>query len=299
MGSVTLKYLRAGGVVCATIKMRNNNDHPVKIVADVANPLDHDWDNFAEMLWKFAVHYLASEGLTETSAETRGILVYIFHGQYLLSRTVRKKQVHALKPIIHALHFKLTANRSRFVNDVDLHFQQLYELLDKHPEWDKFLDDQAEGVAPRALLIAVEVGIRSYAFSKKAKLTMGVGANKVVSRLFYKNIDAWRKMESYITGVRFHRGKTSYRKWEDFLWADFVERNKLAITFTKRHLPLSDGEDHFGGELKDPPQWTMPGTLPSKTKHGKRHRKIKIEPRVRGSAPKKFDPTTGTLIDLS
>jgi len=31
----------------------------------------------------------------------------------------------------------------------------------------------------------------------------------------------------------------------------------MARTFRVRYLPLSDGEDHFGGLVDDPKQWSM------------------------------------------
>ena len=108
MGSLTTKYLRAGGVVCATIKMRNKNESPVMIKFDTSNPLKADWNNFAEILWKFAIHYLASEGMTETSYGTRAILVYVFHGNYVTTRKLRGKETQVERPILHALHYNLT-----------------------------------------------------------------------------------------------------------------------------------------------------------------------------------------------
>jgi hypothetical protein len=295
MASLTLKYLRAGGVVCATTKMRNRNEHPVRVRVHEDNPIDQDWDNHPEILWKFAIHYLASEGLTETSEETRPILVYIFHGQYHFTRTVRESKKLYLKPILHALHFNLTSHRSRFVTGVEKHFKQLFDLLDKHPTWEQFLDDQGDGAPTRAFLIAVEVGIRSYAFATNSKMTMGVGVNKVLSKRLYANIKPWRKIECYVTGVRFRRGRTSYRRWEDFLWSDFVERKHLAETFIQRHLPLSDGEDHFGGELTDPPQWAAvsPALEKKAQKSSTRNTKVKVERSVR---PLKFDASTGSLV---
>ena len=286
--------------------MRDNNDHPVNIRAAENNPLSADWSNYTEILWKFAVHYLANEGLTETSEETRGILMYIFHGKYEFGRTIRDEKKYCDKPIIHALHFTLTAHRSRFVTGVETHFQTLFDLLDIHPDWENFVDDGGEGVAPRALLIAVEQAIRSYALGPTAKLTMGVGVNKVLNKKMYASILRWRKVECYITGIRFRRGRTSYRKWEDFDWVDFVERKALAKTFIKRHLPLSDGEDHFGGELKDPPNWTTGRSVHSKEpkKRSSSAVQVKVKPSDshRDSAPMKFDPKTGSLVpyvDLS
>ena len=166
------------------------------------------------------------------------------------------KKKNFLKPVIHYLHFNLTAHRSRFVCGVAVHFKALYDLLDKNPDWEKFLADGGKGVSPRAYLIAVEMGIRSFAMTPGAKLTMGIGNNKLVTREIYANITPWRKTECYITAVRFRKGRTTYNKWENYLWSDFVERNVLHTTFNNRHLPICDGGDHFGGELKDPPSWT-------------------------------------------
>lgn len=301
MASLTLKYLRAGGVVYAIQKMRDFNEYPVRIQASPDNTLTTDWSNFSEILWKFAIHYLASEGLTETSELSRSILVYIFHGEYVFSRLKVKNKVKTRKevnkPIIHALHFNLTANRSRFVQHVEEHFHKLFKVLDEHPEYEKYLDDRGEADVPRLLLIAVETGVRAYAFAKNAKLTMGIGPKKKVTKRVYASINAWRKIETYITAIRFRRGKTSYRRWWDFAWCDFVERQALAETFRARHLPLSDGGDHFGGGLKDPPQWTEEPTIATSKPLTK---KVKLEPREGADSssqtPMRFDAETGSLV---
>ena len=134
---------------------------------------------------------------------------------------------------------------------------------------------------------------------------MGIDHARQVTRRLYSIIQAWRKVECYIAGVRFRRSRTTYRKWEDFSWSDYVERNALAQTFIQRHLPLSDGEDHFGGELKDPPEWGGHGlcvlskTTKTNKSTGKKKSKVKPEPQ---EVPMKFDVTKGCLvpyIDLS
>ena len=301
MPSLTTKYLRQGGVVYATIKMRNKNEYPVVIKADITNPLKSEWNNSASILWTFAIHYLASEGMTKTSDGERAILVYIFHGVYLCTRKVRGKEHQSEKPILHALHNSLTANRSRFIHGVELHFQQFYQLLDEHPEWEKFLDDMGDGEPPRMYLVAVEVAIRSYVFGPKAKLTMGVG-NQKITRKFYADIYPWRKTECYVTGVRYRRGRTSYQRWQCFSWFDHNERNKLAETFVTRHLPLSNGEDHFGGEIKDPPAWTTSSHQPVTKRPRTRKTRVKVEPRAEVATAMKFDKRRGALVpyvDLS
>ena len=175
--------------------------------------------------------------------------------------------------------------------------------MDKNPSWEKLLDDEGEGEAPRAYLIAVEMGTRSYAFDKRtSKLTMDIDPARQVTRRLYGEIQPWRKYECYIAGVRFRRSRTTYRKWEDFSWSDYTERNKLYRTYMNRHLKLSDGEDHFGGELKDPPEWADHRFLSSTTKKssGKKKSKkttVKPEPKPKPSSdPMRFDEVKGCLV---
>ena len=297
--------------MCAVVEdMRNRNHHPARIKSGEDNDLTDTWFNEVPILWKFYYRYLNKEGLTATSNGVDDLFAYVFHGKYNFTRKLKKgkdgksETRTVLKPVVHALHFKLTAHRSRHTTDVATHFEELYKLLDDNPEWVKFLDDGGvESDVPRALLIAVEKAIRSYAFAKNSKLTMGIGHARQVTRRLYSIILAWRKVECYIAGVRFRRSRTTYRKWEDFSWSDYVERNALAQTFIQRHLPLSDGEDHFGGELKDPPEWgglcVLSKTTKTNKSTGKKKSKVKPEPQ---EVPMKFDVTKGCLvpyIDLS
>ena len=130
-----------------------------------------------------------------------------------------------------------------------------------------------------------------------------IGKTKTVTRYVYKHIRAWRKIECYISGVRFRRERPSYRKLEDFSWNDFVERENLAKTFVVRHLPV--GEDHFGGLLKDPPEWDDSVRAPVRKKARKgRSNKVKIEPQNHETTavPMQYDVESGNLvpvIDLS
>ena len=56
------------------------------------------------------------------------------------------------------------------------------------------------------------------------------------------------------------RQRESYRQWDNFKWTDYVERQKLAMTFMKRHFPLSKA-GAFGGKL-DPKAWTDGASSP-------------------------------------
>ena len=299
-------------------EMRNRNHHPVRIKPGEDNQLTVVWSNEVPTLWEFCYKYLAKEGLTASSKGVEDLFAYVFHGRYVYIRTRKDKDGHKEKkriekPIIHALHFNLTAHRSRFTANVHQHFREFYRQLDKNPSWEKLLDDEGEGEAPRAYLIAVEMGTRSYAFDKRtSKLTMGIGPARQVTRRLYGEVEPWRKYECYIAGVRFRRSRTTYRKWEDFSWSDYTERNKLYRTYMNRHLKLSDGEDHFGGELKDPSEWDDNRFLPSTTTTTKKSKKssgkkkskkttVKREPKP-SSVPMRFDEVKGCLvpfIDLS
>ena len=125
---------------------------------------------------------------------------------------------------------------------------------------------------------------------------MGIGAKRVCSKNIYTSILPWRKMETHVT----------YKKWQNFDWFDFVERDNLAVTFMNRHLPLSDGGDHFQGRLKDPELWTAGSPAPAaspkikKTKRSsraagkKKNPKVKVEPTVH----RRFDSETGRLVSI-
>jgi len=283
--------------------MRNRNKTPVKIRPSEDNKLKCVWDNSVPILWEFAMRYLAKEGMEETSEGADDVFAYVFHGKYHFSRAVKKGEdpITLDKPIVHALHFNLTAHRSRFLNDVEVYFKELYKLLDKHPKWEAFLDDLGSGSPPPTFYMAVENGIRSYAFADNAKLTMGIGKTRTVTKDVYRRIHAWRKTECYISGVRFRRERPSYRKWQDFSWLDFLERQNLGTTFIVRHLSNSDGEDHFGGLLKDPSEWDdCVGSPVKKKSRGGKSSKVKTEPQ--DFPPLRFDITKGSLvpvIDLS
>ena len=94
-----------------------------------------------------------------------------------------------------------------------------------------------------------------------------------------KNADKWgapelghRKREGYIAAERYFSERGNYCNWNTFKYDDFVSRNALAVTFKKRHLPLSDGKDHpeFGGLLEEPPEWSK---KESPVKKGRKKRK--------------------------
>ena len=64
-------------------------------------------------------------------------------------------------------------------------------------------------------------------------------------------------LQAYIALVRLLNEKSNYKKWFCFDYADYIDRQCLAVTFNSRHLPLSTGEifPQFGGLVLDPPVW--------------------------------------------
>ena len=74
--------------------------------------MSDDWNNKSDTLWKFTAEYFASEGIVRGSDIARAVILYIFHGIYTYKRKIKKTPKIFHRPIVHALHFKLTNNRS-------------------------------------------------------------------------------------------------------------------------------------------------------------------------------------------
>ena len=69
-----------------------------------------------------------------------------------------------------------------------------------------------------------------------------------------------------------------YSQWDNFLFADYINRATLAKTFLVRHLPLSDGRDevNFNGQMNS--DWK---------KHAyKKATRVKKEPNPTATEPK-------------
>ena len=115
------------------------------------------------------------------------------------------------------------------------------------------------------------------------------------------------KRESYIAAARRKLGRGSYCQWDHFSWTDYVERQTLTMTFEKRHLPLSRGNQSWPDKLVvNPLKWSKQ-TVPKK-KSGKR-KKNKVASRSLTTPAKKacavevsspdvmiFDPKLGKLV---
>ena len=116
-----------------------------------------DWDNFAQVIYTFHVHYCVAEGLTETCEMSRQVLDYLFYGSWT-------SPTNKSSPIIRYLHKKIISGRHRFGKYVAQHFQIFLDEY-KKPEnkhWKQYFQDKGTGVAPLEYLVAIEKGLRSF-----------------------------------------------------------------------------------------------------------------------------------------
>ena len=112
-------------------------------------------------------------------------------------------------------------------------------------EWTAFLNDNGDGSPPVEYLMLVEDGLRA---SSEDIYVMGTKPLRSPEH-WGKNVDTWRKIESYIALARFLLGcSQEYKQWDCFRFEDYVQRMSLTKTFDTRHYPLSDGQDdkNFG-----------------------------------------------------
>ena len=71
----------------------------------------------------------------------------------------------------------------------------------------------------------------------------------------------------------------------------------MATTFLKRHYPLSDGEDHFGGQAQEPRQWSNKKPVVNSPK--KKKIKLETNPKPATGVSKGvmvMDPETGDFV---
>ena len=126
-----------------------------------------DWDNFAQVIYTFHVHYCFAEGLTETSEMTRQVLLYLFYGSWMSPKN---------KPsaIIRYLHKKIISGRHRFGKYVKKHFARFLKENSKeeNKSWSSYFKDAGKGETPLDYLIEIEKGLRSFADDLHA---MGTG----------------------------------------------------------------------------------------------------------------------------
>ena len=140
------------------------------------------WNNFAEVVYTFYVHYCVAEGLQETSVLARQVLLYLFYGSWISCKYKNKPQ-----PIIRCLHKKIISGRHRFGKYVTKHFASFLEAFDK-PEnkcWRKFFDDHGKGDAPIEYLVEIEKGLRSFGEDLHA---MGTGTHAMGTGLYSHHV---------------------------------------------------------------------------------------------------------------
>ena len=294
--SSPFSFLRHGAVCKAVLAMKNANKTVVR-VSETESPTAAPWTNAGEILWEFLAHYCAEEGVAQTSSLFTPLTNYIFHGKFYV---LCKKQIQGTKSFLSGLHFKLVNGRTRFQKNCLTRFEIFINHFEHNPHWPTFFADMGAGAAPVTYLAGIEQGLRNFIADP---FTMGRDA--MASQAKWAAVEPWRKREAHVTLIRQLLKRASYKKWHDFRFTDFVERNNLHRTFMARHLPLSDGDDtHFGGVITNPPHWSEQ-PVPQQQRRRvsrkcgpKKPKTIKSEDVV-VCAPKRFDPLSGTLIDFT
>ena len=243
-----IKRLRAAGLF------------PIRVPAG-NGPHKNDWDNFANVLYVYWIHYCAAEGLTLANPLSRKVLLYLFYGRYRVKgETVQRDRFY---DVIRAIHLQVTNGRRRFASFAQACFGELLKLLESEPELAKFLEDGGKGNAPARLLVAVENGLRCMGVTSPHTM----GGNSMESPDKWAAVEPWRKREGYTASVRLYRQKGNLKKWMNFLWDDFTHRCACQRTFEARHLPLSDGLYHaeFDNLLATPKHWLNPAASKAKS----------------------------------
>ena len=73
-------------------------------------PNGEAWDNFAEVLYTYFIHYCAAEGLTMSHDLARDVLLYLFYGTWEHKKTKRRY------PVVRSIHLQATNGRRRFAS---------------------------------------------------------------------------------------------------------------------------------------------------------------------------------------
>ena len=107
--------------------------------------------------------------------------------------------------------------------------------------------------------------------------------------------------QGYIAAVREFLGRENLRQWMHFALRDFQERKSAGATFSKRHLPLSDGKSHseFGDLLKEPSSWNAPPKPPRRKAKKSKGDKKKVQSGKESTAADVvmiYDVATNTFV---
>ena len=296
-------FVRAASLLGAINYCLNHNLYLVHCKPGDMPTGDH-WDNYAQVMYPLHAVYCKLQGLPRTHDMVRLLLLYFFYGTYQWSTKDKDgNPVIRVKLVVFGIAKRLMNGRSRFVNGVSTNFEQFIELYDKHPEWEKFLLDKGVGDPPIEYLVALELGLRQYGVSGVHTM----GTRPLRSREYWGNVDVWRKREAFIALVRYLKDFPSdYKQWDCFLFTDYIMREEATLTFMRRHLPLSDGndEEHFGDAMEF--DWEKHAYVARKKKKSvksvaKKPMPKKVIPKTSGAKSEKvmiYDAEKGFLVPL-
>ena len=242
--------------------------------------------------YTYLIAYCHANGLVRTHKAVETLKLYIFYGKY---RSNLSHERGRLYDVMRGLHKTLTSPRRRFASRAEDAFPELISLLDCDPKLKELLKDRGVGTAPVPYLAAVETGLR-----RLGKDIHAMGTNVLTSKDTWSSVPVWRKTEAYIAIGRFILGSGTLRTWTNFKWEHYAERTAMAVTFRKRHYPLSDGIDHFQGQVEEPAQWSKKSNEVNETKKPmKKKIKVEVQSKPATGTPKGvmvLDPETGEFV---
>ena len=178
--NITLRYIRGASHDAAIKRLRNLGLFPVSVSPE-DSPTGKLWNNFAQVLYTYFIHYCAAEGLTTSHDVTRSVLLYLFYGYFTCGVSGRNY------PVLRSIHLQATNGRRRCASFVLPAFGKLFKLLDEHEELVDLLTDDGKAKAPASYMAAVEEGLMEMA--RASIHTMGSSALKSPHK--WKSVLQW------------------------------------------------------------------------------------------------------------
>ena len=146
----------------------------------------------------------------------------------------------------------------------------MLDYVRKYPDATDLFSDKGSADAPAAYLIAVEIGLRTFAQNESTAF----GKYAMDSRKEWVCVPMWKKCEAYIAVCRFLLDLCEYLKYINYDWADYISRRHMRQTFLTRHEPYSNGSKTLEG-LNDPACWANASSSRRRRPHVTRKRKSK------------------------
>jgi hypothetical protein len=159
----------------------------------------------------------------------------------------------------------------------------LIDYVRRNPEAKVLFTDKGSAEVPVAFLLAVEVGLRTFAQNESTAM----GKYAMDSLKEWVAVPIYKKCEAYIAVCRYILDLPEYLKYIGYDFADFISRRHMRETFMARHLQYTNGSKKVRG-LSDPASWTNASSRRRKHVYVRRRSKKNVPP----PTPKSASPAT-------